>query len=240
MPKECLKCGHINEADVPSDLIECPKCGVIYEKYEAAIAPKALQLNIPVAEYARDVRRAEAERRQRAAEVQREKEALQLIALEDKEEQQRDAVRQAIVKPTVPQKEKIFSPTLETAPCRTCGGLVAIGAKACPHCGQAKPAPPPKKKAGPLAYGIALLLLLVFIGTSINRPNSGGSATPPPISEDQRTAAQVAIKLTGYRCDSINFMGRLVFKAGFRVTCNQSQYAYEIVDEGGRLVVRLD
>lgn len=60
------------------------------------------------------------------------------------------------------------------------------------------------------------------------------------VTQDQRDAAHAFIKLAGYRCDSISYMGNLIFKSGFQVTCNDSRYAYEIVDEGGRWVVRLD
>jgi len=58
----------------------------------------------------------------------------------------------------------------KTASCPTCGGLVAVGAKTCPHCGQAKPAP---KKAGASAYVLAGLLLVIFIGGIGNSPTGG-------------------------------------------------------------------
>jgi hypothetical protein len=61
----------------------------------------------------------------------------------------------------------------KTAACPTCGGLVAIGAKTCPHCGQAKPAP---KKAGTAAYVLAGLFLVLFIVGIANSP--GGSGGP--------------------------------------------------------------
>ena len=129
-----------------------------------------------------------------------------------------------------------------TSSCPACGGLVAIGAKSCPHCGQTDPARAPMKKAkaGPLAYALAGLFLLALIISIANNPSPGGHSGPSPITADQQTAAQAAIKLAGYRCDTVSYMGRLLTKIGYRVTCNQDRYAYEIVDEGGRWVVKID
>ena len=129
-----------------------------------------------------------------------------------------------------------------TSVCPACGGLVAFGAKACPHCGQTDPAPAQKKKAkaGPLTYALAGLFLLAFIISIANNPPGGGNSSPSPITPDQQTAAQAAIQLAGYRCDTVSYMGGLLTKIGYRVTCNQDRYAYEIVDEGGRWVVKLD
>ena len=150
--------------------------------------------------------------------------------------QEAEAVRSATHVNSAPAS----SAPSKTTSCPACGGLVAIGAKSCPHCGQTNPAPPPKKKAGPLAYALGGLFLVVFIMSAANNPSGGGGGPSPSVTDDQRTAAQVSIKLAGYHCDSISYMGRLAFKVGFRVTCNENRYAYEIVDEGGRWVVRLD
>jgi hypothetical protein len=91
-----------------------------------------------------------------------------------------------------------------------------------------------------LAYAVAGLLLVASIISVVNSSRTGRSEPLPPISDDQRSAGQAAIRLAGYRCDTIDDMGRLVFKTGYRVNCNSYRYAYEIVDEGGRWVVRLD
>lgn len=55
----------------------------------------------------------------------------------------------------------------KTASCPTCGGLVAIGAKSCPHCGRAKPAP---AKTPLLAYVFVGVLALWFITTLEDQP----------------------------------------------------------------------
>ena len=98
MSTECLKCGHLAFVEEPSDLAECPKCGVIYKKYEAVILPKALALNVAVEEYARDLRRAGAERKLHIAEVRRAKEARELMELQNKENLQQEAVSPKILK----------------------------------------------------------------------------------------------------------------------------------------------
>ena len=38
MEKECKKCGHIRKANDLGPDYECPSCGAIYEKVEAALA----------------------------------------------------------------------------------------------------------------------------------------------------------------------------------------------------------
>lgn len=69
------------------------------------------------------------------------------------------------------------------------------------------------------------------------------SPEPTPVervTQDMKNGAQASIKLAGYRCDDISFMGQLAFKNGFRITCNADRYVYEFVDEGGRWVVHLN
>ena len=219
MSKECLKCGHINGTNVSSDLIECPKCQVIYEKYEAAIIPKALQLNVSVAEYARDLRRAEIERRQRAADVQREREAQKLTELEEKEKQQRDAEAQAAAQPTVQKKEKTFSPTVGTSSCRTCCGLVAIGAKMCPHCGQAKPAPKPPTQVTKKHLIIAAIVFLLFIFFGSSNQPSGVSTNLSAAEVVQRCARETGIDPNSSRAmtmQAIRAVDACVNRYGFK------------------------
>jgi hypothetical protein len=64
------------------------------------------------------------------------------------------------------------------AQCPACGGVVAIGAKTCPHCGKSKPAPKPPTKATWKHVLIAFSVVAFFIFI-------GGQESP------QLTAAQV-------------------------------------------------
>lgn len=186
MSIECLKCGHLAFVEGPSDLAECPKCGVIYKKYEALILPKALALNVAVEEYARDLRNAEAERKLHVAEVQRAKEARERIELEKIETRQQEAAQKAEKKSPVDRKKSV-SPSLKTAPCRTCGGLVAIGAKVCPHCGQAKPATKPPTQVTKTHVFIALILVALFF---VANTNQSGSLTA-------KDGVQICVRETG-------------------------------------------
>ena len=92
----------------------------------------------------------------------------------------------------------------------------------------------------PLFVGVLALTVFALAWAYGSFQGTTSSSPPRQITPDQRNAAQVAIRFAGYRCDSLNYMGHLPFKHGFRVTCNDDRYAYEIVDEGGRWVVRLD
>lgn len=64
MPKQCLKCGHINPAAADAQLLECPECKVIYAKFEAVVAKKAQDLNVSVEDYVYSLRQAELKRKQ--------------------------------------------------------------------------------------------------------------------------------------------------------------------------------
>lgn len=168
MSTECLKCGHLALIGQPSDLAECPECGIIYKRYEAVILPKALELNISVEEYARDLRRAKDERNLHIKEDLRAKEAHKLIELEKKEKIRQQKVQKAEQKASI-EKQKSVSSSLKTASCRTCGSLVAIGSKVCPHCGQAKPAPKPPKQATKTHFFIALIIIALFFIANFNQ-----------------------------------------------------------------------
>ncbi len=43
MSKECVKCGYVRQTKDTAADYECPKCGVIYAKAEAALANGTLE-----------------------------------------------------------------------------------------------------------------------------------------------------------------------------------------------------
>lgn len=51
MQKVCLKCGFENPSHEQSDSAECPKCKVIYSKFEAAMLPRAQAAGLTVEQY---------------------------------------------------------------------------------------------------------------------------------------------------------------------------------------------
>ena len=63
--------------------------------------------------------------------------------------------------------------------CPACGGTVAYGAKTCPHCGKAKPAPRPPTKVTKTHLVLAALLLVAIIGSQMNQP--------PPMTAEEVT-----------------------------------------------------
>lgn len=71
----------------------------------------------------------------------------------------------------------------KTATCPACGGLVAKGAKACPHCGKQNPAPKPTNRAVLLLAGLLLVGFMVMLstrepGTSSSSHRATGQRTP--------------------------------------------------------------
>jgi hypothetical protein len=59
-----------------------------------------------------------------------------------------------------------------TTNCPACGGLVAYGAKNCPHCGKSKPAPnpPTRYSAKHFLLAVVIVVVLVVIGNSNPTP----------------------------------------------------------------------
>lgn len=80
--------------------------------------------------------------------------------------------------------------------CRTCNGVVAYGAKACPHCGQSDPAPTPitKRPFAMIVLGIfGLLVGFTVLGSMAGRDD----VTPAPpvkaarvLTDPERKAAR--------------------------------------------------
>jgi hypothetical protein len=211
----CPKCGVIWPPDKPLPTTECPDCGVVFVKFHAAERERK-RLAAEKAEKDAQAAKVEAERAAKAA-------------------QKAAAAASKHRAPALPADSRL-------AACSACGGKVAYGAKTCPHCG----APGPAKKTSKVTLAVVGIGTLIFIGAIVQGGKSALPSAPasaPPrgsATEDQRAVAQQVIKLAGYRCDDVEYMGPLLTKTGFRVTCNASRYAYALVDEGGRWVVRLD
>jgi len=49
-----------------------------------------------------------------------------------------------------------------------------------------------------------------------------------------------AVKLSGYRCDSISGANSFVMSRGYTLACNNFAYKYKIEDKGGRMVITAD
>lgn len=147
----------------------------------------------------------------------------------------------AVATPSSPEPS-VAQPQAKTTSCPACAGLVAFGAKTCPHCGQANPAPfaKQKKPVGKLGIALAALLLVFFIASLSRQPSQSTNDSKPEDNPQVRQEAQLAIRVAGYACDSVDAMRRQLTRVGFRVNCNGFRYAYTITDEGGRMVVRLD
>lgn len=128
-----------------------------------------------------------------------------------------------------PPKAKPVAATL--ANCPSCGGLVAIGATACPHCGRGDPAPVPKQSTKGMKWATAILVVVAILWTMDKSPSA---PSRPPITNGQKALAQAAIKAGGYRCDDVSHISPLLTKPGYRITCNAGRYVYNFIDEGGR------
>lgn len=102
-------------------------------------------------------------------------------------------------KPTAPAAPKV-------AACKTCGGVVAIGAKTCPHCGQSKPAPKPPTQVTKKHLIVAGLIVVFFFVVTSNQKSSL-TVLSPEMSERENKIAQ-------YGEEALLFARKL--KAGMR------------------------
>ncbi len=132
-----------------------------------------------------------------------------------------------LARPTpTPKPSAAVSPSLEKAPlkppatttsCPACGGLVAYGAKTCPHCGKAEPAPKPsdqvRKKHLLIAVGV---IVLIIMGLS-KSPSSSGA----------KSAANADLDTYGQKIAQSALPGALAFRASNKTT--DSPLAYKLV-----------
>lgn len=114
-------------------------------------------------------------------------------AAEDTAKRKRDAEQQraaaAAIAPTPSKQTAPVAP--KVAACKTCGGVVAIGAKMCPHCGQSNPAPKPPTQVTRKHLIIAgLIVVYIFIVTANQK------STPTVEDVVQRCARETGIDPT--------------------------------------------
>lgn len=60
------------------------------------------------------------------------------------------------------------------------------------------------------------------------------------VTDNQVQALAKFIRANGYSCKSISAVTPFAFSSGWRVTCNNWHYAFEVQDQGGKLVVKPD
>ncbi len=72
------------------------------------------------------------------------------------------------------------APVAKTTNCPACGGLVAYGAKTCPHCGKSKPAPEPPRPPTKVTKTHLVLAALLLLAISMSIGNQ-----PEPLTGDQ-------------------------------------------------------
>lgn len=71
-------------------------------------------------------------------------------------------------KPAKMPEPQALATTRAVTTCPACGGTVAYGAKTCPHCGKAKPAPKPPTKVTKTHLVLAALLLVGMFAIQSN------------------------------------------------------------------------
>lgn len=59
-----------------------------------------------------------------------------------------------------------------------------------------------------------------------------------PLSNRQAQAAAKMVKHYGYSCDSISKFKPLILSDGFNLICNKWRYEYDLVNVGGKYIVK--
>ncbi|MBO1894640.1 hypothetical protein HNW13_002390 [Shewanella sp. BF02_Schw] len=93
-----------------------------------------------------------------------------------------------------------------------------------------------------VGVGILFLALLILSGVfgGDNGKTDNSKQTSPVVSAEKTGAAQMLIKRSGYKCDSVSHISQSSWDGSYRVTCNDDYYAYSIDDDGGNWVVTVN
>lgn len=87
---------------------------------------------------------------------------------------------------------------------------------------------------------IGVLALVTFPAFAKNVPIEKDAQIYAGVSGDVVTALAEAIQLYGYSCNSVSAVTPFAISRGYRVTCNNWTYAYEVEDKGGKIIVTVD
>jgi hypothetical protein len=258
---ECPKCKYVRTATDGGPNYECPKCGIIYSKFDPAVEERDAALRTKIA----------TRTRRPSAPVEQE---IQTNSIESSQISIFAKFREFISTPKSQlAKFGLWSGLIvlicvllrfageiglwllfvtpiillllkkthvaKVTTCRACKGLVAYGAISCPHCGKSKPAPKPTRKATVIIAWV-FMGMMVFIGS--RSPGILSSVSNPSLANDQavRLGAQATIQAAGYRCGTVTHMTKLLIGTGFSVHCDNYRDNYSVIDEGGWIHVRLD
>lgn len=180
---QCPKCGHKQSLDGAEGRSECEKCSVVFAKVtlncpRCGHTARGTEIGIPnhCPECGVDVSRFLAARNSGAA------------------PQPAVSPREASSEMASPQQGT------NTTFCPACSGVVAYGAKQCPHCGKARPAPKPKKTVSRVTVIAAIVGTLAIVSLASQAPTGSSSGG---LSADFKEQAATLINLNGFLCAEV-------------------------------------
>lgn len=93
------------------------------------------------------------------------------------------------------------------------------------------------------AYCLFLAAYYLFFSLSAAMAQQTPIEPRATISRDVRPstvqALAEAVRIVGYRCDSVSAAVPFIASRGFTLSCNRSAYTYEFSDIGGRIHIRV-
>ena len=86
---------------------------------------------------------------------------------------------------------------------------------------------------------IILLLVAAPVAACMPSDRSSNGICGPKIHDCAAAASTVqeTVTATGFRCDTVDWVGKLAASGGFYFSCNQHSYAYQIALHDGRWFV---
>ncbi len=164
MSKKCLKCGYLRSSSDTAPDYECPNCGAVYAKVEAAILKAQQQSQ---ASQSPDDTTEAGDEKALTKPCPHCAEEILVAAMKCKH------CKSDLVDPEAsPERPKSNH---KLAACKSCKKEVSKSAKACPHCGQQNPT---VGGASILASVVSITVAVIFIASIFGGSDSGAGTKP--------------------------------------------------------------
>ena len=201
MTRTCLKCGYLRQAGDAAPDYECPQCGAVYAKVEAALkarGEKAIASGNDDQVEAERARSSPANSTSESSSKTAESKKTcpfcgeEILAIAKKCRHCKSFLDES--NPTKPPHAKASHPigNRGLAKCKSCGREVSKTAKSCPHCGQKDPGIGVKE----MLMGLAVLIFIsiAMVGWFGGESDSSPRASPSSSSRDNSTMAYIQCK----------------------------------------------
>jgi len=78
---------------------------------------------------------------------------------------------------------------------------------------------------------LSIIALILFFSSAVNAKSFDN------LTESQIAAIQEVIKLSGYKCDTVDSVMSFISSSGATIACNNYIYRYDIENKNGKIVI---